>query len=360
MTTEAKAAVYRELNSPLSIEDIQVETPRPDEILVKMVATGICHTDVKITETDYVPRPIVLGHEGAGIVEQVGAAVTDLRPGDHVVLSIDFCGGCRSCLNGSPAYCDEMLTRHFSGGRVDGSSPLTQDGQTVHGMFFAQSSFATHAVAPARAAVSVDRDVPLELLGPLGCGIQTGAGAVLRVIDSPYGSSLAVWGAGSLGLSAIAAARIAGMHPIVAVDRVPSRLELAKEFGATHVVDTANDEPVEAVREATGGGADFAWETTGVLINAAFDALDGKGQLLLAAAWETLSFEGRDLLLGKSIRGVAEGDSVPRIFIPQLIDLYRRGEMPLDRLVQYFDFEDINQAMDASRDGSVVKPVIRF
>lgn len=360
MTTTVRAAVHRAVGRPLSLETIELGEPRDDEIRVRMVATGVCHTDVKIMETDYLPLPVVLGHEGAGIVAARGAAVTDLAVGDAVVLSIDFCGACRPCLSGSPAYCDEMFTRHFSGARADGTSPLSKGDETIHGMFFAQSSFATEAIAPARAAVKVPTDAPLELLGPLGCGVQTGAGVPLNMIHSPMGCSIAVFGSGSVGLSAIAAAQVAGMHPIVAVDRVPERLDLAREFGATHVVDTSQDEPAEAVRAATRGGVDYAFDNTGVLIAEAFAALHAKGQLMMAAGWEDLTFPGRELLQGKSVRGVLEGDSVPRLFIPYLIDLHRRGRLPLEKMVREYAFDDIQQAVIDSDAGRVVKPVLRF
>lgn len=359
---EIKAAVHHTAGQPARIENLNLEPPRADEILVRMCATGVCHTDYAFAEReDLLPTPIVLGHEGAGVVEAVGTSVFDLKPGDHVVLSIDSCGGCRSCLQGAPAYCDEMALRHFSGGRPDGSSPLSNTEGRVNGMFFAQSSFATHAVAPARAAVKVPTHVPLEILGPLGCGIQTGAGTVFNIFKPQLGDSIAVFGAGSVGLSAILAAKAMQAGEIIAVDLVDSRLELAREFGATHTINAGETDAVTAIVERT-GGVNFAFDNTGItpVIRQAFDALSSKGQLAIATAQGDLSFDGFGILTGKSIRGVLEGNSIPRRFIPQLIELFERGQFPFDRMITFYDFEDIHNAIDDARSGACIKPVLRF
>ena len=230
------AAVVREKGGPFIIEDVELDDPRPDEILVRMVATGICHTDVTLRNNP-LTLPIVLGHEGAGIVEKVGACVTKVKPGDAVVLSYVYCGHCSNCREGLPAYCTQSVTATFGGVRSDGTTTLSANGRKIHGNFFGQSSLATYALTYENNVIKVRPDAPLELLGPLGCGIQTGAGAVINSLRVKAGSTIAVFGLGSVGLSAVMAARIAGCPKIVGVDVKPNRLDLASELGATHVLD---------------------------------------------------------------------------------------------------------------------------
>ncbi len=358
------AAVCREYGKPLQIEEVELEEPRADEICVRMVAAGICHTDITMINTpERVPLPIVLGHEGAGVVERVGGAVTELEPGDHVVLSFGYCGHCSNCAKGSPYHCDHMHTFNFGGSRLDGTSPISQKGQTIHGMFFAQSSFATHAIAPARSAVKVPKDIPLERLAPLGCGVQTGAGTVLNIFQAPIGSNIAVFGSGPVGLSAVMAAKVAGCKEIIAIDLLESRLELACELGATQGINPEKVNVVDRIRDITGGGVDFAFDNTGTakVIEEAFECLNTRGLCAIAAAFGVdITLSGWDILLGKRIRGVIEGESVPRVFIPQLIELYREGRFPFDRLMTFYDFKDINSAIEASKSGEVVKPVLKF
>jgi len=358
------AAVLREYGGPLRIEEVEMEGPRSDEILVRMVASGICHTDISMIDTpDRVPLPIVLGHEGAGIVEEVGEAVIDLGPGDPVVLSYGYCGACSHCVQGSPYHCDNMHRLNFGGSRLDGTSPISQKGEAIHGMFFTQSSFATHAVAPARSAVKAPRDISLDLAAPLGCGVQTGAGTVLNIFQAPVGSSIAVFGSGSVGLSAIMAAKVAGCREIIAVDIFENRLELARELGATHGINPQRENPVDRIRDITGGGVDFAFDNTGnaKVIQDAFASLKMRGHCGLAAGFGVeLKLNAFEILLGKKITGVIEGESIPRLFIPQMIELYRQGRFPFDRLITAYDFEDINGAIRASKKGDVVKPVLMF
>ncbi|MBW1767147.1 MAG: NAD(P)-dependent alcohol dehydrogenase [Deltaproteobacteria bacterium] len=346
------AAVCREYGKSLQIEAVELEEPRADEIRVRMVATGICHTDISMINTPQrVPLPIVLGHEGAGVVEQVGGVVTDLEPGDHVVLSFGYCGYCSSCVQGSPYHCDQMHRLNFGGSRLDGTSPISQKGETIYGMFFTQSSFATHAIAPAMSAVKVPKDIPLELLAPLGCGVQTGAGTVLNIFQSPIGSSIAVFGSGSVGLSAVMAAKVAGCREIIVIDLLENRLQLACELGATYGINPEKENVIDRIRDITAGGVDFAFDNTGnaTVIQEAFECLNTRGQCAIAAGFGVkIKLSAWDILLGKSIRGVTEGESVPRVFIPQLIELYRQ------------DFQDINVAIEASKSGEVVKPVLKF
>lgn len=365
---EVQAAVVHEAGS-FELGTVLMNPPRPDEVLVRIVATGLCHTDLVVRDQVYpVPLPVVLGHEGAGIVEAVGSAVTKVAPGDHVALSFVHCGQCRPCLDGSPASCTNFNDRNFSGMRPDGSHALfLPDGDaTLHDRFFGQSSFATYAIAQESNTVKVREDAPLELLGPLGCGIQTGAGTVLRALEVGAGASFVVMGAGAVGLSAVMAARVAGATTIIAVDVVPARLDLARELGATHAFNGAEVDAVTEVRRVTGGGADYALDTTGLpaLIQQAVEALRQRGSAAILGASRpdaVIQLPANDFMQScKTLLGVVEGDSVPDVFVPQLLDLYMQGRFPFDRLVQFYDFDQINQAAADAELGAVVKPVIRI
>lgn len=365
---QAKVAVVRKPGGPFEIEAATIEAPRPGEVLVRIVAVGMCHTDMVVRDQLYpVPLPAVLGHEGAGIVERVGSDVTKVAPGDHVVLTFAFCGKCDMCQSGHPAYCREFFERNFGGRRPDGSTATHQNGEDLHDHFFGQSSFGTYAMATERNVVKVRKDLPLELLGPLGCGIQTGAGAVLNSLRIPAGSSFVAFGSGAVGLSAIMAARVAGATTIIAVDTKPNRLQLALELGATHAVNAMEEEAVQAVKRITAGrGADFTLESTGrpQVLRQAVDALGILGTCGVVGAppmGTEASFDVNGLMVpGKRIQGIVEGDSVPDLFIPQLIELYAQGRLPFDRLVRFYPLEGINQAAADSEKGMTLKPVIRM
>lgn len=316
MTTashEITAAVVREQGAPFVVEQATLRAPRPHEVLVKVVATGLCHTDLIVRDQFYpVPLPVVLGHEGAGVVEEVGSEVTTLAVGDHVVMGYAFCGLCESCCTGAPSYCSDFFGRNFGGTDPAGETAITgSDGKPLHDHFFGQSSFATHALASAATVVRMPKEAPLDLLGPLACGIQTGAGAVVNSLRVTPGTSFVAWGAGAVGLSAVMAAVLAGAETIVAVDVVPSRLDLARELGATHVVDGREVDAVEAVRDVTGGGAAFALESTGVpaVLRQGIDALGQRGSLGFVGApalGTSADFDVNNLLLGgQTIRGRA-------------------------------------------------------
>ena len=361
-----RAAVAREPHQPFAAEELELQSPQRDEILVRIVACGMCHADLIARDRDMpVPHPIVAGHEGAGVVEQVGAGVSDVAEGDHVLLSYSACRRCATCLTGRPAYCDESVARNFGGARADGSVALSSPEGPVHSHFFGQSSFASHAVVPAANAVVVAPDAPLELYAPLGCGVQTGAGAVILSLRIPPGSGLVVFGAGSVGLSAVMAASAIGVSTVIAVDVVPERLALAVELGATESIDArAVDDPAAAVRELTAGrGVPFAIDTTGrpATVRQALSALTATGTLGLIApgsATTEASFGLLELIVGRTVRGIQQGDSVPRVFIPRLIELHRSGRLPLERIVTRFQFSEINQAAAAQERGEVVKPVL--
>ena len=366
-TREITAAVVRKKGGPFRVETLTLEEPRPDEALIRIVATGMCHTDMVARDQLYtVPLPVVLGHEGAGIVERVGSSVKKIAPGDHVVLTYMWCGHCKPCLNGDLTYCENFYPLNFGGAREDGSTAMQDKQGAVHDHFFGQSSFGTYALAHERNVVKVPAAVPLELLGPLGCGIQTGAGAVMNALKVRPGSSFAAFGGGAVGLSAVMAARVAGATTIIAADVVPSRLALAKELGATHTVNSRETDPVEAVRKITGGGADFTLESSGrpAVLRQAIDALAIKGVCGIVGApalGTEASFDVNGVMTtGKRIIGIIEGDSVPDLFIPSLVELYQQGRVPFDKLVKFYPLDQINQAAEDSEKGITIKPIVRL
>jgi aryl-alcohol dehydrogenase len=359
---EITAAVLPASDAPFELAALEIDDPRAGEVLVRIAGTGMCHTDLLLRLPGIpFPLPMVLGHEGAGVVEAVGPGVTTVAPGDHVVLSYASCGTCRNCRTGVPQYCDLFGAANFSGARLDGSSPLRRDGVPMAANWFGQSSFASHALASERNVVVVDRDAPLELLGPLGCGIQTGAGTVLNTLGAGPGSSLVVFGTGAVGMAAVLAARVAGCTTIVGVDLHANRRDLALELGATHVLDGADDDVAAQVRSVTGGGADFAFDTTAVpaVITAALTAVRSPGTVaLVGAGGPPLTLDQGLLTFGKRLVGVIEGDAVPQDFIPRLVRLHAQGRFPFDRLVRTFPLGAINEAEAASLSGEVIKPVL--
>lgn len=362
------AAVARGKGEPFAIQKAHLRGPKDDEVLVRVLATGLCHTDLIVRDQYYpVPLPAVLGHEGAGVVEAVGPAVKHLQPGDHVVLTYGACGHCLPCAGGHAAYCNHFFGLNFGGADLDGNTAIEdEEGRPLHDHFFAQSSFASHALARENNAVKVSKDAPLELLGPLGCGIQTGAGAVINSLKVTPGSSFASFGAGAVGLSSLMAARVAGATTIIAVDIVPSRLELARELGATHTVNSREVDMIEAIRAITGGGVNFALESTGIaqVLAGAIESLGTLGAIGVVGApplGTKAEFDINSLLLGgRTIRGIVEGDSVAQRFIPQLVELYQQGRFPFDKLVKFYPVEQINQAAEDSTRGVTPKPILRF
>lgn len=365
---KARAAVMREQRKPFQIEDVEVAAPRADEILVRMVGTGVCHTDIVCRDAFPVPTPMVLGHEGAGIVEAVGSEVISLKPGDHVVLSFNSCGGCPNCDSHEPAYCYQFLGLNFGGVRLeDNSSPLSKGEEKIHGNFFGQSSFSTFAITRASKAVKIDQDLPLALMGPLGCGIQTGAGAIMNSLKVRSGRSVAIFGAGAVGLSAVMASKVVGASAIVVVEPNAARRALALELGATAAIDPKEVPDVLAkIKEVSGGGVAYSLDTTGIpaVIGTAGEALLPNGllgMLGMAPPEAPMPMTIMSLLMrGSGVKAIVEGDSDPQTFIPQLVALYKEGKFPFDRLIKTFPFEQINEAITASEDGSVIKPVVVF
>jgi aryl-alcohol dehydrogenase len=362
------AAVVESKGAPFALQELELGELRDDEVLVKVAASGICHTDLICRDQWYpVPLPAVLGHEGAGVVEAVGSAITRFAPGDHVGMSYDSCGSCAACSKSLAFYCHEFFEFNFASSRpADGSSALSRDGTLIHAHFFGQSSFATHSVARERNLVKLDDSIALATVAPFGCGIQTGAGSVLNVMKPDSGSSIAIFGAGAVGLAAVMAAKVAGCTTIVVVDLRTSRLELSRELGATHIVDGSKDDALEAIRSHTAGGSDFSLEATGSpqALRAAIDCLapTGIAGVIGAPAFGTeASFDVNHLLTGgRVIRGIVEGESIPTKFLPRLIELWQRGEFPVERMMAFYDFDQIDQAAHDAETGRVIKPVLRI
>ena len=360
------AAVVRETGGPFSIEELELDDPRAGEVLVKVVGAGMCHTDLVTRDGGLPPAPpCVPGHEGAGIVERVGPGVTKVEPGDHVVMTFTSCSRCVSCQRGKPAYCLEFVPYNFGGARPDGSSAIHLNGDVISGHYFGQSSMATYAVASERNVVKIADDVPIEVLGPLGCGVQTGAGAVMNSLHPLPGSSLAIFGVGSVGMSAVMGAVVTGCTTIIAVDPNPDRLALARDFGATHTLNPRELDPVEAIRKVTGGGgADYSLEMSGhpSVLRQAVDCLALLGTCGIIGVPPAGSEVGLDifsLLFGRFVRGIVEGDSVPDIFIPTMVELYRQGRFPFDRMIRFYDLDQVNEAAQDSEKGLTMKPVLK-
>ncbi len=351
-----RAAVLRKRGGPLEIESIEIEGPREDEVLVRIVASGICRTDIDFCDDwDEADGPLVLGHEGAGVVEQVGKNIKGVERGDHVVLSFQSCGNCSECRSGHPSGCDHLYEANFGFQRLDGTNAFHRS--AVRGHFFGQSSFATHSLATERNIVKVSKDLPLEVLSPLGCGVQTGAGTVMNSLKVSPGASIAIFGTGSVGLAAVMAARLVGAKPIIGVDTKLNRLKLALELGSTHAIDNRRQDVANRVAEITGRGIDYVVETTGKpkMHELAIDVLNPHGTVALLTGEK-----GRELSEGRKTVGIIEGDAVPQIFIPKLIELYKAGRFPFGTLIKFYDFTDINRAIRDAKRGQTIKPVLRM
>ncbi|WP_424533542.1 NAD(P)-dependent alcohol dehydrogenase [Sphaerisporangium viridialbum] len=362
MAVSAVAAVLHGPGARFSLETIRLGDLRPHELLVEVRAAGLCHTDLMPRVPFLGERlvPIVLGHEGAGVVIEVGSAVTTIRPGDHVLLSFDSCGDCERCRADDPAYCLHFRAMNTSGQRLDGSvAAVDEHGIPVANRWFGQSSFATLAIATERNAVVIDPSLPLDVLAPLGCGLQTGAGAVLNEMKLRPGQSVAVLGAGAVGLAAVMAAKIAGASDIVAIDLHASRLELAKQLGATRRVLGEVDDLRKAI-VGDGPGLDFVLDTTGVpeVIKAGVAALRPHGRALLVGAGASpVSFHPSELT-GVNVGYILEGSANPKRFLPELVAHWRAGRFPIERLTATYPLSDIDTAEADMLAGQVVKPVL--
>jgi aryl-alcohol dehydrogenase len=361
------AAVMPERSGRWGLETLDLADPGPREVVVRTVASGICQTDVHARDGFFpLGWPAVYGHEGAGIVERVGAAVTEVVPGDHVIMANPSCGECPNCRQGHETYCFNSQRIKQSGRRLDGSVALRRGDAPIAGSFFQQSSFASFSLASERNVIKVPADAPLDVLAAFPCGVNTGAGAVFNVLQPQPGDALAVFGVGSVGMASLMAAKLCGCDPIVAVDVFASRLALARELGATHAVNASEgDAAAEVRRIADGRGVKFSLEAAGVpeALRAAVDALAPRGTCCLVGSARpgvTATLEMRTIQYGRTVRGCIQGDSDVKSFLPHLVGLFRAGKLPVDRLVRHYDFAEINEAVEDMLAGRTIKPVLRI
>ena len=359
------AAVAREGTPEFSIESVDIDEPRPDEILVKIVGVGLCHTDLVAKTGAIGGLPAVLGHEGSGVVEKVGSAITKVKPGDCVAISFRSCGQCARCKSGDPAYCLSMPMLNYIGSRTDGSKALRAGSEELKSNFFGQSSFANYCLTYERNVVKVPEDVPLELVGPLGCGVQTGAGGIMRSLACEKGSSLLILGGGAVGLSAVMGAVVQGCGTIIVLEPHETRRRLARELGATHAIDPATVlDLAAAIRSIAPHGVDFAFDTTGIaaLQQATMNCLAPHGTFGIVGISPPGTPVPGDLMtvmtFGHTIKGIIEGDSEPDVFIPQMMELYKKGRFPFDKLIRTYPFKDINRAIAEQHHGDCVKAVL--
>jgi aryl-alcohol dehydrogenase len=361
-----QAAVFRNGSDEAQLEDVEAEELRADEVLVRIVGAGVCHTDLEcrsgFMRTD---RPAILGHEGSGLIERVGSSVRQVSPGDHVVLSFSSCGVCAACRADRPFNCHHFGQENRGLRRRDGTSAISQGGMPIGAHFFGQSSFAAYAVAREDTVVPIRKDAPLELLGPLGCGVQTGAGTVINILRPKPGESFVVIGGGGVGLSAVMAAAAEGCAPIIVIEPNPDRRVLALELGAHHAV-TPGPDLAAVLARLTEGGTLYIADTAGrvEVLNSALGALRQGGHLAIISAHTMDASLTIPLmtLIGKgiSVSGVRMGASIPKIFIPRLVDLYMEGRFPLQKIVRFYPFKEINQALADQEFGRTVKPILRL
>lgn len=352
------AYMIKGTNNRFVREPVELTEPLDQEIMVEITSVGICHTDESARNGSLPVRmPIILGHEGAGIVISTGSAVTEFEAGDHVALSFGFCNKCKPCIAGRPYACEQMGAVNFAGVHWDGRPRLYQNGKAVHS-FFSQSSFAEYAIVHQNSAVKISKDFDLRMAGPLGCGIMTGSGTVLNCFHPEAGSSIAIFGCGAVGMSALMAARIAGCANIIAVGGNEESLKLAMELGATHTINRKSCSNIpERIREITDCGADYAVETSGVptMLHTALESLNYLGKLAPAGGTAGM----KDFMLGgRSLVGVSMGYGNPKLFIPMLISYQQQGRFPIEKIMKFYDYDQINEAFEDSSSGKAIKAVI--
>ncbi|MGA1372607.1 MAG: Zn-dependent alcohol dehydrogenase [Pseudomonadales bacterium] len=358
-----KAAVFREINQPMTIEEVQISKPGPREVLIRTAAAGVCHSDLHFFNGTYPGvRPMVLGHESAGIVEQVGRDVHYVKPGDHVITCLSvFCGHCEHCLTGHMSLCVEPETK-----RAADEAPRLSHGGNPVGQFANLGSFAEHMLVHEHALVKIRPDMPLDRAALIGCGVMTGVGAVIHTAKVEPGSTVAVIGCGGVGLSCINGAAIAGASRVIAGDMVASKLDLARKFGATDVVNAREVNAIEAVKEITGGGVHYAFEAIGLKATAeqAFGMLRNGGVATVIGMippGQMVSLHGADFLFEKRIQGSFMGSNRFRVDMPRFVELYLQGRLHLDDMVSgRIRLADINDAMAALHTGEVARNVIVF
>jgi S-(hydroxymethyl)glutathione dehydrogenase/alcohol dehydrogenase len=359
-----KAAVFRKAGEPLPIEDVEVDTPGPQEVLIRTAACGVCHSDLHIVQ-GMMPWPAgaVMGHEAAGIVTAVGSAVTYVEPGDHVVACPSpFCGKCAKCLTGNPHLCADRATLR----RPRGGKPrLSSHGQPLN-QFADIGGYAEQLLLHENTVVKIPDAMPLDRAALIGCGVTTGMGAVLNTAKVPTGASVAIFGAGGVGLAAIQAARLAGASKIIAVDLLENKLAAARRMGATHTVDASSTDPVAAIQEITGGGADYAFEVIGIkkVVEQAMACIGSGGTAVsvgVVPPTDKIEVAWLDLFQEKKLTGSQMGSNRFRIDIPRFVDFYLQGRLNLDDMVtRRVPLEDLNEAFRAMTAGEVLRSVVVF
>ncbi len=371
-----KAAVLEEIGRPgpyattrpLTIEEIDLEGPREGEVLVRMAASGLCHSDLSVINGDR-PRqiPMVLGHEGAGVIEDVGPGVTRFAPGDHVIsVFVPSCGHCGPCRSGRPALCEPGAAANGRGEMIGGGTRLSRNGKPVYHMT-GVACYAERATISQNSLVKIDKETPLDIAALMGCAVLTGAGAVFNTGDVTPGCCTAVVGLGGVGLAAVMAARAAGAEKIIAVDRLPEKLEIAKELGATHVVNSTEEGALEEVRDLTSGGVDAAMDFTGNVhaLRFAYDATRRGGATVTAGLPNPKAMlEVPAVVLTaeeRTLKGSYLGSGVPSRDIPKFLALHAQGRLPVDRLMTHkIRLEDINEGFDRLEAGEAIRQVITF
>jgi len=353
---------------PMTVEELDIDGPRTDEVLIEMVAAGLCHSDLSTLEGQR-PRklPSVLGHEGGGIVREVGPDVQDIAVGDHVVLGpVLACGECRDCLSGHPALCTKSQTAKMQGTMLDGTSRLTWNGQQIFHTS-GVSCFAEYSVASRYSLIVIEPELPLAAAALFGCAVMTGIGAVVNTAKVPVGSTIAVVGLGGVGLSAILGGALAGAERVIAVDVHDEKLSLAREIGATHSFRASDADCIESIRELTGGGVDYAFEMSGVTqgMRTAYGLVRRGGTMVTAslpAITEEFAFNAYDLVSGeKTVRGCYMGSCVPKRDIPKFLRMYKRGRLPIEKMMSaQITLDDINAGFDRLAEGKIARQVINF
>ena len=358
-----KAAIFHGPKQDLTIEDVEVDSPMGREVLVKTVASGVCHSDLHFVDGFYqFPAPAILGHEAAGIVETVGPDVTEFAPGDHVIACLSaFCGHCDYCLTGQTPLCRSPEVRRSS----TDPPKYTWNGDPV-AQFANLSSYAEQMLVYENTLVKIRDDMPLNQAALIGCGVTTGVGAALNTAKVEPGSTVAVFGAGGVGLSAIQGSLIAGARMIIAVDTVEAKLATARELGATHIVDASSGDPVEAIKNLTGGGADYTFEAIGLKLTAeqCFEAIRRGGTATIIGMipqGEKVELDGPSFLQEKKIQGSSMGSNRFRVDMPRYIDFYMQGRLKLDEMITRTGrLEDVNEAFRAMKAGEVTRTVLEF
>ncbi|KAM0209920.1 hypothetical protein ACHAPA_007201 [Fusarium lateritium] len=370
MSRTADAIVLRKPNTPVSLEPISLGELRPDEALVQIHATGVCHTDLLCMRGKLpAPTPIVLGHEGAGVIVAKGENLRDFELSDKVILSYNFCGTCHECAHDNePYYCQSLLKLNFGGVRADGTSALSlSDRDDLHGHFFGQSSFSRYAIVNMNSMVKVPTNTPLDLFAPLGCGLQTGAGAVLNTLDVKPGTSIAVFGVGSVGLSAVMAAKMRNAGRIIAIDMMSSRLELAMKLGATDVILASEKDIIDRIKAlCPPNGVKYAIDCSGnpQAVASMIDSLGTRGRACSVGApapdvRASVNIFAH-LINGREYVGCHQGESVAKEMIPFLIQQHAEGNYPLEELITYYKAEDFETAFSDTEKGLTIKAVLKW